>query len=106
MKKEPAALKPHWPEGLEEQTLYRVPCDDKGRRGGSWLQVFVAVDGDVHVTMQDWEDIDEPGSTPNPIPSIRVRWNVNNGWNQETTRNVPDELKRKIVEAIQQSEAK
>jgi hypothetical protein len=82
--KEPNALKPHWPEGLLGETVYRVPCDDKGRSGGSWLQVFVAGDGDVHVSMQDWEDIREEGSAPNPIPSIRVRTYAGGGMNTRT----------------------
>ena len=37
--KEPAALKPHWPEGLVQGELYRVACDDKGRNGGSLLKL-------------------------------------------------------------------
>jgi hypothetical protein len=71
--KEPAAFEPHWPEGVEMNTIYQVPCDDKGRNGGSWLSVRVANDGDVHVAMQDWEDIGEEGSIPDPFPSIRIR---------------------------------
>ncbi len=70
-KREPAAFTPTWPDGLEPGKVYRIPCDDKGRNGGSWLQVFVANDGDVHVAMQDWEEI--PEGRPNPIPSIRIR---------------------------------
>lgn len=84
MTKEPAALKPHWPDGLVQGEVYQVDCDDKGRKGGSWLKVFVANDYDVHVTMQDWEDIDEPGTTPNPIPSIRIRTIAGGGQNIRT----------------------
>lgn len=68
-----AVFAPHWPKGIEANTLYRIPCDDKGRNGGSWLQLFVANDGDVHVSMQDWEEIGEEGSRPDPFPSIRIR---------------------------------
>ena len=64
--KEPAALKSHWPEGLVQGQVYRVACDDKGRNGGAWLQVFVANDSDVHVSMQDWEEIPEGRPSPHP----------------------------------------
>lgn len=66
-------FKPRWPVDLDTSTFAQVPCDDKGRDGGSWLRVMVADDGDVHVSMQEWEDIKEPRSFPNPHPSIRVR---------------------------------
>jgi hypothetical protein len=64
-------FKPHWPEGLNQQDIFRVMCDDKGRNEGSWLSVLIANDGDVHVGMQDWEDI--PKGEPSPSPSIRIR---------------------------------
>lgn len=60
-----------WPDGLEQGVFYEVPCDDKGRNGGSWLKVLVAGDGDVHVSMQDWEEI--PEGHPSPFPSVRIR---------------------------------
>lgn len=69
--KEPAAFKPQWPDGLADRIFYEVPCDDKGRNGGTWLRVMVAEDGDVHVCMQDWEEI--PEGKPSPFPSIRIR---------------------------------
>lgn len=81
MSKEPSVFKPHWPEGLVQGEMYRVACDDKGRNGGSWLQVIVANDADVHVSMQDWEDILEPRSSPSPHPSIRVRTLAGGGKN-------------------------
>jgi hypothetical protein len=62
-----------WPDGLEQNVHYEFPCDDKGRDGGCWLRVVVANDGDAHVSMQEWEDIREPGTKPNPIPSVRCR---------------------------------
>jgi hypothetical protein len=74
----------HWPEGLKPRECYEVLCDDKGRDGGSWLQVFVADDGDVHVSMQDWENVREEGSQPNPFPSIRVRTHAGGGKNSRT----------------------
>jgi hypothetical protein len=80
--REPQAFKPHWPEGLDDVTIYQVSCDDKGRNGGSWLRVFVALDGDVHVSMQDWEEI--PEGEPSPHPSIRVRTCVGGGQNRRT----------------------
>ncbi|PKM47063.1 MAG: hypothetical protein CVV05_01350 [Gammaproteobacteria bacterium HGW-Gammaproteobacteria-1] len=70
-KKEPKAFDSHWPEGLEAGVVYKVPCDDKGRNGGAWLKVYVANDGDVHMSMQEWEHI--PEGEPDPIPSIRIR---------------------------------
>lgn len=66
-------LPQNWPPGLEQLTHYEFPCDDKGRNGGSWMRVMVAGDGDVHVSMQDWEDIGEEGSHPTPFPSVRCR---------------------------------
>jgi hypothetical protein len=59
-----------------------VPCDDKGRTGASWLQVMVAEDGDVHVSMQDWERF--PEGRPNPLPSVRIRSSYGGGRNQRT----------------------
>jgi hypothetical protein len=70
---ESVVLRPHWPEGLKPLKFYEFQCDDKGRDGGSWLRVFVANDGDVHVAMQEWEDIKEKGSHPDPFPSVRCR---------------------------------
>lgn len=69
--REPRVFAPAWPEGLEKGKVYRLLCDDKGGKGGTWLCLQVAEDGDVHVTMQDWEDI--PEGIPNPIPSLRSR---------------------------------
>lgn len=69
----PDVFKPHWPEGLKPNTSYRFLCDDKGRDGGTWFQLFIADDGDVHLMAQDWEDIKEEGSVPNNHPSIRCR---------------------------------
>lgn len=82
MAKEPQAFRPQWPEGLEQRTFYEVLCDDKGSRCGSWLRVFVADDGDVHVSMQDWEEI--PEGSPSPNPTIRVRTYPGGGRNGRT----------------------
>lgn len=67
------SYRPMWPEGLEQGKFYEFPCDDKGRDGGCWLRVLVACDGDVHVSMQEWEDIRSKGSEPSPFPSVRCR---------------------------------
>jgi hypothetical protein len=64
-------FRPRWPDGLKSREFYEVPCDDKGRNGGTWLRVMVADDGDVHVSMQEWERI--PEGQPDPLPSIRIR---------------------------------
>lgn len=77
---EKTVFDPEWPKALKQNTPYKVLCDDKGRNEGSWLKVFVAEDGDVHVSMQDWEDI--PRSEPSPFPSIRVRTYSGGGRNQ------------------------
>jgi hypothetical protein len=82
MAKEPAAFKSHWPEGVKESTFYRVPCDDKGAKGGAYLQVMIASDGDVHVSMQDWEDI--PNGHPDPLPSVRISTIAGGGRNMRT----------------------
>jgi hypothetical protein len=65
--------RPTWPDGLEQGKHYEFPCDDKGSAGGCWLRVLVANDGDVHVSMQEWEDIREEGTKPDPFPSVRCR---------------------------------
>ena len=71
-----------WPPGLEPQVFYEVLCDDKGAKGGSYLRVMVAQDGDVHMSMQDWEEI--PEGQPDPFPSIRVRTLAGGGRNIRT----------------------
>lgn len=71
--KEPEVFEAVWPAGLKARTAYRIPCDDKGRDGGSWIQVIVADDGDVHVSAQEWEDIKKDGTKPSPFPSVRIR---------------------------------
>ncbi len=68
---------PEWPEGLKMMTSYKVLCDDKGRKGTSWLNLIIAEDGDVHVSMQDWEEC--PNGEPTPFPSIRVRTSAGGG---------------------------
>lgn len=80
---EPCVFDPCFPDGIE-QTSYKIFCDDKGRNRSCWLAVNIAHDGDVHVIMQDWEDIAEPGSKPSPIPSIRIRTHGGGGRNHRT----------------------
>ncbi len=80
--KEPKVFDPCWPTELKQMTPYQVYCDDKGRNKGSWLKVIVAYDGDVHVSMQDWEDI--PKGKPEAFPSIRVRTWCGGGRNNRT----------------------
>jgi|GEM_PF-2423544 len=75
---------PKWPCGLQQDRVYQLPCDDKGRSNANWLQVYVAQDSDVHVMMQDWEDILEKGSSPNPLPTLRVRTYFGGGRNHRT----------------------
>lgn len=72
-------FKPCWPDGLQMGKIYTFPCDDKGRDGGCWLRVIVAEDGDVHLSMQEWEDIRSDGSKPMPIPSVRCRTHIGGG---------------------------
>ena len=79
---EPAAFRAHWPAGLQAGQYYEVLCDDKGRNGGSYLRVLIANDGDVHVMMQDWEDM--PKGDPSPFPSIRIRSLAGGGKNIRT----------------------
>lgn len=76
-------LRPQWPEGVQAGASYEVLCDDKGRKGGSWLRLMVSpADSDVHLMMQDWEDI--PNDEPEPIPCIRIRTRAGGGRNQRT----------------------
>lgn len=77
MRKDP--YEPAWPDGLEQSKVYEFPCDDKGRDGGCWLRVFVANDGDVHVAMQEWEDIRQEGTEPSSHPSVRCRTSIGGG---------------------------
>ena len=73
-------FKHNWPNGLETRKFYQVFCDDKGAKGGTWLKVFIADDGDVHVAMQDWETI--PDGEASSFPSLRVRTGAGGGRNQ------------------------
>lgn len=75
-----------WPDGLEARTFYEFPCDDKGAGGGSWLRVMIAGDGDVHVSMQDWEDIKTEGTKPSPFPSVRCRSLAGGGRHSRTRK--------------------
>ncbi len=79
---EQSVFEPAWPSKLKMSETYRVMCDDKGRNEGSWLSIFVANDGDVHVQMQDWEEV--PKGSPSPFPSIRVRTYAGGGKNHRT----------------------
>ena len=73
---------PKWPDGLKQNEVYEISCDDKGRSGGCWLRLFVAEDGDVHLVMQDWEDM--PEGEPSKIPAMRVRTLMGGGRNTRT----------------------
>lgn len=75
-------FEPHWPKALEVGRQYRVYCDDKGHSRGTWLNVVVGNDGDVHVSMQDWEHM--PKGKPDPLPSVRVRTFAGGGKNSRT----------------------
>jgi len=81
---ESVVFAPHWPEGVEPVTFYEFPCDDNGRKGGSWLRVMIAQDGDAHVSMCDWEDIGEEGTHPSPFPSVRCRTGTGGGRHRRT----------------------
>lgn len=82
---EPKIFNAAWPKGLKQETIYEVSCDDGGREGGSWLRVFIGVDGDAHVMMQEWENIkSDPDSRPDQIPHIRVRTYAGGGRNHRT----------------------
>jgi hypothetical protein len=77
-----APFAPKWPEGLQQGEAYRVLCDDKGRNGGSWLQVYTSTDGDMRVAMQDWEEM--PEGQPSPLPGFRCRTFDGGGQNHRT----------------------
>ncbi len=79
--KEPAAFRPTWPNGLNENTAYTVLCDDKGHNGDVWLRVFIARDGDCHVSCYERESVDDCAST---LPSVRVRTGIGGGCNRRT----------------------
>lgn len=81
---EELVFKPKWPPALEQNVFYELPCDDKGRDGGAWLRVMVANDGDVHVSMQDWEEFGTDGTQPSPFPSIRCRTHAGGGKHLRT----------------------
>jgi hypothetical protein len=71
-----------WPECLDTLTDYEIACDDKGRTGASWFRIMVANDGDVHLSMQDWERF--PEGSPTPFPTLRVRTLAGGGNNIRT----------------------
>lgn len=77
-------FKAHWPEGLEHRKLYEFRCDDKGRGGNCWLRLIVAEDGDVHLSMMDWEDPQHPDSKPSTLPTVRCRTLVGGGRHRRT----------------------
>lgn len=81
---ESQVFEPRWPTGITDLETYQVLCDDKGRDGGSWLRVLIAGDGDVHVSMQDWENIKEEGTKPSCFPSVRIRTYDGGGRNIRT----------------------
>lgn len=79
--------------------MYQVTCDDKGRKGGSWLRVVISEDGDVHVSMQDWEDI--PEGEPTPFPIVRIRTMIGGGRNLRTRQALlwlADAIRRDLAE--------
>lgn len=80
--KESDVFEAHWPKNLKSLQGYKILCDDKGRNKSSWMNLFIADDGDVHVSMQDWEEC--PEGEPDPIPSIRIRTFSGGGRNQRT----------------------
>lgn len=73
---------PQWPQGLSSREVYRVPCDDKGRNGQTFLQVVISEDGDVHVAAHEWERY--PEGEPSRFPSIRVRTFMGGGRHHRT----------------------
>lgn len=73
---------PHWPEGLDAGDVHRTLCDDKGRNERAFLEVLLAGDGDVHVTMQDGESFS--GDRLHPIPTIRKRTSLGGGKDMRT----------------------
>lgn len=99
--REPPVYRSAWPEGLTHNVHYEFPCDDKGATGGSWLRVFVANDGDAHCSMQEWENIREPESSPSPLPSVRCR-SYSGGGRFRRTRQVllwlADAIRRDRIE--------
>jgi hypothetical protein len=89
--KEPAALQPKWPEGLEQGVLYEFPCDDKGMNGKCMMRVFVANDGDVHLSAFEQMEPrvkDHDGTVLGPIynnfPSVRCRTGAGGGQHRRT----------------------
>lgn len=73
---------PFWPPGLKQNESYQVLCDDKGRNGTCWLQVYIAVDGDAHVMMYDCEEPDY--NVPSTLPTLRSRTVLGGGRNVRT----------------------
>lgn len=46
------------------------------------MRVMIADDGDVHISMQEWEEL--PEGEPTPFPSIRIRTFAGGGRNVRT----------------------
>lgn len=64
---------PHWPQVCQEGVVARVKCDDKN--DDSWLQVLIAGDGDVHVSMQEVHG----QRIFDAMPSVRIRTLIGGG---------------------------
>ena len=82
VKREPLVFEPHWPDGINAGKAYRIACDDNGRNGGSWAQVLVDAQGDVYLSVQDWEEMPAGASSLNPC--IRNRTLAGGGRNTRT----------------------
>lgn len=72
-------LSPQWPEGLQMNHAYTFYCDDKGSNEATYFSVYVATDGDCHLSAQEWENVQNEGSKPYPLPSIRCRTRIGGG---------------------------
>jgi hypothetical protein len=79
-----SVFKPYWPKGVEQGVSYRFSCDDaNSEERVAFLDLFIAVDGDVHVSMMDFN----PGrpQKPDPHPTARCR-TYEGGGNHQRTR--------------------
>lgn len=71
--KESEVFKQQRINGLVTEKSYRFDCDDRGHSGNAYLSVFIAKDGDIHVSMKSLIDEYNSDSPVSPFPSVRCR---------------------------------
>lgn len=77
-------FRPQWPEGLDPNGRYEIPCDDDGRRCDAKMVVFTDPQGDCYVSVSAYHDEERTTENLNPFPCIRIRTGIGGGRNTRT----------------------